>query len=94
MAPDTNYVLRRDSIAAASTGGNGLAGSAPLRRGALERPGQVRDDQEQRQGRQQNCKDDLLHSNLIIAIVMSGRPFGLAGQTSRLPEADTSGLQD
>ena len=64
MAPDTNYVLRRDSIAAASTGGNGLAGSAPLRRGALERPGQVRDDQEQRQGRQQNCKDDLLHSNL------------------------------
>jgi hypothetical protein len=60
--------------------------------GALERPGQIRDDQEQRQGRQQYCKDDLLHSSLITTIVISGRPFGFFGQASRLPEPNTSGL--
>ena len=73
MAPVNNHVLRR-ALLSRRFCGFGLAGtSASTGAPALERPRQTGDKQEQRQCRQQHCKDDPLHDDLIT-IVISAPP--------------------
>ena len=91
MAPDKYYILRRVFKSDALLGGNGLAGASPGAV-ALERPGQIRDDQKQRQSRKEYCKDNFLHYILMIMVVIRGRPFGFGRLALQPPQPRMSGL--